>query len=247
MPRATYIVGGVAYGSNTALKRAWSKLAPQLKAPVHPQLSPEEDGEKVYLEGDVRKWYIEAAFVTSYRRDQLKWTNLDSALVNTKVYVARGDWHNGNSKSSKVRCIFFENPLGHSRIISSSPVDKKLDYRACINSKLRESISDQIKRFRAINQHMADGKIDGKSKRLRCAICHRCINGESHVDHGTGKFSFNSIASAFISTIVPKGSLSLYGPEVARIIDKHIPDWQKYHHKHARLKLTHSACNLTNK
>ncbi len=247
MTRASYIVQGVVYSSNTALKRAWMTLTPELKKKITPSLTAAQDGGKVYLESDLAKWYIEAVFVTLYRRDQLKWTNLECALRDTRVFVARADILNNKPQFSKVRCIFFEKPSGHAQMVSSDPVDKKLNHRACINTVLRQAIADQIRDFRIINQKIADGLVDGKKKKLRCAICHGCINGESHVDHGTGKRSFEQISAEFLKTIVPAGSLGLYNKDVSDILDKHLSDWQEYHHKHARLKMTHSGCNLRNK
>jgi len=249
MPRTVYHVRGHAYASDTALTRAWKTLAPALHAPVHPNISPAEDGGKVYLDDETRKWYIEAAYFTPYRRARAKFDDLDSALRNTKVYVARGDWLNNNANCAKFRLVFFVHADGSEVALSADAKNKWDNARRSINSDLRQAIADQIRDFRVVNDLIANGAIDGRPKKLRCGVCHGCLgSGESHVDHGTGDSSFANLAAQFLRTVVPAGaSDGIYSKQVAAVLEEHIPRWQKFHLKHANLQLTHAACNLANK
>jgi hypothetical protein len=248
MPRTVYHVRGHAYASDAALTRAWKTLAPALHEPVHTTRSAQDDGEQVWLEDETRKWYIEAAYFTPYRRARAKLEDLDSALRNTRVYVARGDWLNGKPNYARFRCVFFVHPDGSEVALSADAKDKWDNARRSINADLRQAIDDQIRDFRVVNKLIADGKVDGKPKKLRCGVCHGCLDGETHVDHGTGDKSFASLAAQFLRTVVPAGAPDgIYSKQVAAVLDEHIPRWQKFHLRNAKLQLTHAACNLANK
>lgn len=247
MPRTVHHVGGNVYTSDTALKRAWKSLAPSLSEPVNKALSALDDGGKRYIEGDLRKWYIEAAYATKYRRDQLQWTDLDAALRETRVFVARADYHNKKPKCASVRCIFFENPDGYVQPVSAESTDKARDPATYINRLLRTSIQYQIDLFRKCNRLIARGALNGRPTKLRCAVCNKCIHGESHVDHGTGTKSFRAIAADFLRTIIQAGTVDLYSRQVMDLLPRHIEDWKQFHLRRATLTLTHSKCNLTNK
>jgi hypothetical protein len=247
MPRNTYLICGIPYTSDTALRKAWRTVSPLLSESVLPAATAEQDSGKRYMCDADAAWYIEAAWATPFRRKYLRWVNLDNVKARYKVFVARGDFLSGSSAASKYRSVFFERDDKTVQTVSAEPVAKQtLPYNA-INRMLRTAIAPQIQRFRNINKQMARGMIGGKRMSIKCGICKKRIVGESHVDHGIEQLSFEHIAREFLKSVVPAGTIGVHTQDVLSVLPRNLPRWEQFHEQRAVLRMTHAKCNLTNK
>ena len=137
-------------------------------------------------------------------------------------------------------CVFVQQGDGRPRALSN-----KLDIRSTPPSRtdarlvvawMRQSVQGQIDEFR----------VKTRTGASRCHLCDKNLQARpNHVDHGTGVHSFHSLTEAFWQhTGTPmQARVLLTSADLVRMRSR----WQRYHRKHAVLKMACVACNLANR
>jgi len=186
---------------------------------------------------DIKLWYIAAAWATGGMiKRKLFPSNaksLDEAIKGTHVLVGRSDFvHTAWQQNKHVYMAIFFQSTANPELINLVPrklcgavSNAALSYEDRLKTQYRRAIDEQITKFR--KNKLVHGF-------LKCAMCKAVGTcNKYHIDHGTHEHSFANLMQKFLATCtVPHNS------------EQAIEDWQEYHSKHCRLKVTCAQCNL---
>ena len=244
MVKVCHSVRGACY-TNAELTREWAKRVRAKGTPVSGSaLGPRQSA-----------WFVQALYTVPWRRgllfgsDSPTFSLEDAKRANT-VWVGPGKLVTEGGMRSTWRGVILVDPTATTwrGVVGHHPEKKTVRARATVRMRtlavMRTVIDHQLKDYRRSLVVVP-----------MCAICHKTIVGESHVDHGQGARAFVSLATQFLLSKCPRDHpVPFSGKNLDGLV--RVPrgvqpsstltyQWAAFHKERAVLALTCGRCNTS--